>query len=144
MPLLEETCSEIRQQFPDVEVLALKVDVGCPEEVNAGVEAAVKLGNGRLDIAVNNAAFEDYGFSTPEVTEEAFHKCMNVDLYGVWRCQKAQIIAMMKNEDLGPRRGRGTIINVSSVHGMYGPGPLDNNTAYTAAKHGKAFFFFQI
>jgi NAD(P)-dependent dehydrogenase (short-subunit alcohol dehydrogenase family) len=38
--------------------------------------------------------------------------------------------------DLGPRCGRGNIINVSSMYGICAPPPGITSTPYTAAKHG--------
>ncbi|PHH58444.1 hypothetical protein CDD82_3012 [Ophiocordyceps australis] len=62
---------------------------------------------------------------------------MDINLHGVYRCQKEELTVMMKQEDLGARRGRGAIINLASMLGVvstpqYGI-PTD---AYTTAKHG--------
>ena len=43
---------------------------------------------------------------------------------------------MMAQEDLGPREGRGRIINVASMYGLVAPCDTMAHTAYTAAKHG--------
>lgn len=135
---LEETANLIREKYPAVEVLALKVDVANEEEIKFGISEAVKFGGGRLDYAINNAAFEEPGLMTHEIPDEAFDRQIKVDLYGVWRCQKAEITAMLNQEDKGPREGRGRIINLSSAHGIVGSSPRDFNTPYSIAKHGKS------
>src|SRR5262249_39212651 len=58
--------------------------------------------------------------------EEVFERVMRVNLFGVWRCLRAEI----------PRRiegGGGAIVNTASVGGLVGAGSF---SAYVASKHG--------
>jgi len=103
-------------------------DVSKAAEVKAMV-AACTTEYGRLDYAVNNAGIG----GTPtipaaEYEEAVWDKVMDINLKGVWLCMKYEIPEMLK-------RGRGAIVNMSSVFGLKG-GPLAAGVAYYASKHG--------
>ncbi|KIH87544.1 short chain dehydrogenase/reductase family oxidoreductase [Sporothrix brasiliensis 5110] len=132
---LETTSKQLQAQFPKVNVLRLQVDVQSGEQVKATV-AAVVARFGRLDIAVNNAGIGGSGKPTHEVDEEEWRRVINIDLDGVWRCQKEELAVMVSQEDRGPRDGRGRIINTASMYGIVAPGSRMAQTAYAAAKHG--------
>lgn len=52
-------------------------------------------------------------------------------------CGKCRTFVLTtENRDLGPREGRGRIINVASMYGVSAPCYTMYQTAYTAAKHG--------
>ena len=97
----------------------------------ADAEAVKRLGEavlsdcGRVDILVNNA-----GLTRPEplfeVTLEAWHMTMNVDL----------LAPLLLTQAFGPgmvERGHGKIVNISSRAGLRA---LPGNAAYCAAKGG--------
>ncbi|MHB8875285.1 MAG: SDR family oxidoreductase, partial [Myxococcaceae bacterium] len=63
---------------------------------------------------------------TADLTEEAWNKVIAVNLTGVWLCMRAELTAMLP-------RGRGAIVNNSSVLGQVG---MPHFAAYTATKHG--------
>ncbi|KAI1859653.1 uncharacterized protein JN550_011848 [Neoarthrinium moseri] len=132
---LASSIKALKDQHPSIDVLPLPMNVQNAAEVRSSVLEAVKK-YGRLDIAVNSAGIGGSGNKTHEIDEEEFARVVDVDLHGVWRCQKEQISAMLKQEDLGPREGRGRIINVASMFGLVAPGTYMSHTAYTAAKHG--------
>lgn len=94
---LEAASKALQEQFPHVQVLNLQVDVQKGDQVKA-VVAAVVAKFGRLDIAVNNAGIGGSGKPTHEVDEEEWRRVINIDLDGVWRCQKEELAVMMNQE----------------------------------------------
>ena len=66
------------------------------------------------------------GLPVAELPEEDWHRCLDVNLTGVFLCAKAAIPAMLKN-------GCGSIINMSSIYGVVG---ADVRAAYVASKGG--------
>ncbi|KAL7927074.1 hypothetical protein ACQKWADRAFT_279449 [Trichoderma austrokoningii] len=131
---LKRVAATIHKEWPDVEVLALQMDVRKGEEVKA-VLSQVVARFGRLDIAVNNAGVAGKSARIHELDDADWETVLGVNLHGVHRCQKAELGIMVDQEDLGVRRGRGTIINVSSVYAFVGPLAPIHVTAYTTAKH---------
>ena len=80
---------------------------------------------GKLDILFNNAGIA-MRLPVAELPEEDWHRCLDVNLTGVFLCAKAAIPAMQKN-------GGGSIINMSSIYGVVG---ADVRAAYVASKGG--------
>ncbi|KAF4468480.1 short-chain dehydrogenase reductase sdr [Fusarium albosuccineum] len=118
--VLTKAVKELQEQYPKVKKTLEKV-----------VEKF-----GRLDIAVNNADVRGPINDTHEVSEEDWLNLININLNGVWRCQKEELGIFLKQEDRGLREGRGRIINVASMFGLFSPPRGLPHTAYTAAKHG--------
>ncbi|MEM1314728.1 MAG: SDR family NAD(P)-dependent oxidoreductase, partial [Pseudomonadota bacterium] len=96
------------------EALGVALDVADTASCEAIVAAAIDA-YGRLDGLVNNAAL--YGglnngrFET--LDEDEWHRVMNVNVAGIWRCCKAAI---------GPMKaaGGGSIVNITSLAAVYG------------------------
>ncbi|KAI6781279.1 3-oxoacyl-[acyl-carrier-protein] reductase-like protein [Emericellopsis cladophorae] len=132
---LEATRATLASTFPQVQILPLHMDVRSKIQVNEGI-AQVAKEFGRLDIAVNNAGINGSGRLTHETEDEEIERVLDVNLHGVYRCQKAELAAMVKQEDLGPRDGRGRIINIASMYGLVAPNSRLSHTSYTTAKHG--------
>lgn len=132
---LLSTSSEIKSHFPDVQIESMEVDVCDEKAVESSVEEAVKK-LGRIDVGVNVAGIGGAGKKTDESEEADWAKVIDVNLNGVWRSQRAQLRAMLKQENLGLREGRGNIINVSSMYGLVAPPSYIPASPYTAAKHG--------
>lgn len=53
---------------------------------------------GRLDIAVNNAGVGGSGQRTHEMSDTEWTQIADVDLFGVWRCQKEELAMMVDQE----------------------------------------------
>ncbi|KAF4965813.1 hypothetical protein FSARC_6424 [Fusarium sarcochroum] len=123
----------LKKQFPNVEVLSLHLDVRDSAQVKEGIAKTVAE-FGRLDIAVNNAGISGSGRKTHELEDEEWLRILDVNLQGVYRCQKEELGVMVNQEDLGPRVGRGRIINIGSMYALVAPNNQDH-TAYTTAKH---------
>jgi NAD(P)-dependent dehydrogenase (short-subunit alcohol dehydrogenase family) len=81
---------------------------------------------GRLDVLVNNAGIS-YPEPTVEVSEESWHRMIDIHLGGTFRCSKAAY-------PLLARHG-GAIVNVSSIAAILGYG---SRASYSAAKGGIA------
>ncbi|MEW6749838.1 MAG: SDR family NAD(P)-dependent oxidoreductase [Candidatus Latescibacterota bacterium] len=125
----QRTAEKLEQTRADIEalggeVLAQETDVRQPQQVQALIQAA-QARFGGLDILVNNAGI---GLRVPvdQVTVEDYDLLMDTNLKGLYfGCHFA--VPLLK------ARGRGSIINISSVHGVDGA-PL--NTVYAATKGG--------
>jgi 3-oxoacyl-[acyl-carrier protein] reductase len=104
---------------------------GCDITDAAAVAAlvdAVTAAFGRLDILVNDAAFNK-AIPFPDLdslTEEVWEKIMAVNLTGPMRLTKA-VAPVMKAQ------GRGRIVNIASVAGL---GPTGSSIAYAVSKAG--------
>ena len=106
---------------------AVHVDVGKNADIKAMVEAAVENW-GRLDILFNNAfdALTAGSGGAVELAEEAWDRDMAVLLKSIFLSAKYAVPEMRK-------AGGGSIVNVSSVHGLLGaPGFLAYETAKAA------------
>jgi SDR family mycofactocin-dependent oxidoreductase len=95
----------------DFDALAAAIDTGVAEL-------------GRLDVVVANAGIHSAGAPTWELTEEAWHRTLDVNLTGVWHTIKA---AAGHLSDEG-----GSIVIISSTNGLRGTA---NTAHYTASKH---------
>ncbi len=116
----EQTVTEIRDKGN--ESIFIRTDVTVNNDTQNLVEQAVET-FGKLDILFNNAGIA-MRLPVAELPEEDWHRCLDVNLNGVFLCAKAAIPAMQKN-------GGGTIINMSSIYGIVG---ADVRAAYVASK----------
>lgn len=81
--------------------------------------------HGSLDLAVNNAGIGAPGLVMHEIETNDWDAVMSVNLDGVFYSMRHELRAMTK-------RGRGAIVNMSSVLGLNGS---INGAAYVASKH---------
>jgi len=101
------------------------VDVGTADGVRGMVERAIELW-GRLDIVVNNAYSGTMHGDAVELSEEHWDRAMDVGLKAMFRAAKYAVPQMRKT-------GGGSLINLSSVHGLLvAPGWLAYETVKTA------------
>ncbi len=98
---------------------ALELDVTDIEAARAAVEAA----GGTLDVLVNNAGTDEFGFFT-YTTPEQWKKVLDINLGGTLNCTHAALPAMQK-------AGYGRIVNISSEAGRVGS---KGSAVYSAAK----------
>jgi NAD(P)-dependent dehydrogenase (short-subunit alcohol dehydrogenase family) len=81
---------------------------------------------GRLDVLVNNAAFQEHAHSLMDLTEERFDETMRTNIYGYFHMAKAAL----------PYLKRGAaIINTGSVTGLKGSKHLLDYSATKGAIH---------
>jgi NAD(P)-dependent dehydrogenase (short-subunit alcohol dehydrogenase family) len=102
----------------------VRMDVTREEEVADLVRTAARAFGG-IDILFNNAGIE---ISAPvtEMTQEAWQRCLDVNLRGVFFCCKHAIPEML-------RRGAGSIVNNASINAIRGNIDM---AAYCASKGG--------
>src|SRR4029453_7536647 len=98
-------------------------DVTRTVDVDRAVEDAFRWAD-RLDIVVNNAGFTGRSYPIWELTDEAWHEVVGVDLTSVFLVCRAAVRLMR------PRR-QGRIINIASIAGKEGNPTL---IPYSSAK----------
>ncbi len=98
-------------------------DVGVEADIRALIDGAVAR-LGRIDVMVNNAAIAIGGMPVHEMTDEQWHRLININLTSVFRGCKFALPHMI-------RQRSGSIINMASAQGHIG---LDGWTAYAGAK----------
>jgi NAD(P)-dependent dehydrogenase (short-subunit alcohol dehydrogenase family) len=111
------------EQLPDP-IIAVRADVTRDEDAALLTRTAVKRFGG-LDILVNNAGISAYGLAT-DTSDETWDRVLDVNLKGVFLCSKYAIPEMLK-------RGKGSIVNTSSINGIRGNYGI---VAYAASKGG--------
>jgi NAD(P)-dependent dehydrogenase (short-subunit alcohol dehydrogenase family) len=107
------------------EATFVRADVSIASEVAAQVRAAVDK-YGRLDCAHNNAGVSGTGFLPHEYPDDLWDRNIAVNLTGVWRCLKYEVVQML-------RQSGGAIVNTSSIGGLIG---VPMSIGYAASKHG--------
>ena len=92
------------------EGIVLSGDVADPKFCRAAVEATLKQ-FGKLDILVNNAAFQEHVSRFEDLTEEHFDRTLKTNLYGYFHMAQATVPKM---------KSGGSIVMTGSVTGLMG------------------------
>jgi NAD(P)-dependent dehydrogenase (short-subunit alcohol dehydrogenase family) len=100
-------------------------DVGQAFEVKQ-VVAKILAKVGDIDILVNNAGIMDDFIPAAELEIQQWHHVLNVNLHGPFYLCHEVLPGMLE-------RGKGVIVNISSIGGVQGGRA---GAAYTASKHG--------
>jgi NAD(P)-dependent dehydrogenase (short-subunit alcohol dehydrogenase family) len=117
----EEALQACRESSPLV--TATRVDLTDPEAVDAWLSVA--LGDlAGVDVLVNNAGTKGPTAFVEEISLEEWRACLSVGLETQFLCAR-RVAPVMK------RQGSGSIINMSSMAGVFGYG---RRTPYAAAK----------
>lgn len=116
----KKTVTDIKEESNDA--IFIKTDVTVRSDTEQLVEQTVNS-YGKLDILFNNAGIA-MRLPVAQLAEEDWHRCLDVNLTGVFLTAKAAIPAMQIN-------GSGSIINMSSIYGIVG---ADVRAAYVASK----------
>ena len=124
---LEETSTILKQLSPKVETVTIRTDTSSPEDVQKMVDVGVET-FGRIHYAVNSAGVSTSSRAkSTELLVDAWDKVINVNLKGVWLCQRAVIQQMLKQDYLGQDQmrtksppERGCIVNIASIVGRAG------------------------
>ncbi len=126
---LEVHKRELKELYPDVDVIVKKVDVGEEEQVKEVVEEAMNT-YGRLDIMFANAGVPGTPTTFDNVSADQFMQTMRVNGLGVFLCAKYAAIAMQKTSSEKEYPG-GSIIGTASVAGLRSNA---GGTDYSASK----------
>lgn len=124
---LDETSNILKQLNPKIETVAVQTDISSPDAVQNMVDLGVKR-FGSIHYAVNSAGVStDSRAKSADLDIDAWDRVVNINLRGVWLCQRAIIQQMLKQDYLKPEQmrtrsppERGCIVNISSVVGRAG------------------------
>jgi NAD(P)-dependent dehydrogenase (short-subunit alcohol dehydrogenase family) len=106
----ERTVAEIRAAGGQADFISSDLrDASSAREV---AKRAIELGNGHVDILINNAGIFPFG-PTNKTTEEEFDKVYSLNV-------KAPYFLVAELAPLMARRGKGAIVNVSTMVADYG------------------------
>lgn len=119
----EETARQIESEGR--KSLLISGDVTKPKFCQAAVEKTVKK-FGKLDILVNNAAYQKSAEAIEKISEESFDKTFKTNIYGYFYMAKAALKHLRKG---------GAIINTGSVTGLEGSKTLLDYSATKGAIH---------
>ena len=117
------TCEAVEEE--GTECLLISGDVKDPDFCKDAVEKTIKK-FGRLDILVNNAAFQEHAESLMDITEERFDETLKTNVYGYFHMAKA-VLPHLKSG--------ASIINTGSVTGLKGNGQLLDYSTTKGAIH---------
>jgi NAD(P)-dependent dehydrogenase (short-subunit alcohol dehydrogenase family) len=101
-----------------------RADITIEADVQRAIDG-VLIEHGTLDVLVNNAGVNAY-FDATEMTEGEWDRVFGVDLKGAWLCAKHALPPMK-------RAGRGSIVNIASIHASL---TIPGMFPYAAAKAG--------
>jgi len=105
--------------------ITLRGDVRDMAFCRSAVEETVSV-LGKLDVLVNNAAFQEHAHTLEELTEEHFDLTVRTNLYGYFHMAKAALPHL---------RAGSSIINTGSETGLYGSKELLDYSATKGAIH---------
>jgi NAD(P)-dependent dehydrogenase (short-subunit alcohol dehydrogenase family) len=109
-------------------IVARPCDLRSPDAVGE-LMASVDGDFGRVDVVVNNAGMTDAVVRATEESPELFRDVLDVNLVAPF------VVAAHAGRIMLDRGIRGSIINISSVHGIVAAAPNDQ-AAYVASKSG--------
>ena len=113
-----------KQVASEISGEAVELDVADLDSARAAVEAT-----GTLDVLVNNAGTDEFGFFV-DTTPEQWEKVIGVNLRGVFNCTHAALPGMQA-------AGYGRMVNLASEAGRIGS---KGSAVYSAAKGGVIAF----
>lgn len=119
----EETAKYIENE--NRQALLISGDVKSSAFCRQAVEKTVKQ-FGKLDILVNNAAFQHHQESLEEITDEQFEKTFKTNIFGYFYMAKAALKHLGKG---------GAIINTGSITGLEGSKELIDYSSTKGAIH---------
>jgi NAD(P)-dependent dehydrogenase (short-subunit alcohol dehydrogenase family) len=117
-----QTASELTAA--GIQATFCRTDITVEADVQRAIEAVVAR-HGTLDVLVNNAGVNAY-YDATAMTEAEWNRVFDVDLKGAWLCAKHALQPMK-------RAGRGSIVNIASIHASL---TIAGMFPYAAAKAG--------
>ena len=119
----QKTCEHVHAEGQRCELIP--GDVKDPEFCRRAVEETVqKLG--KLDILINNAAFQEHASSLEDITDERFDETMRTNVYGYFQMARSALPHLKEGS---------SIINTGSVTGLHGHGELLDYSVTKGAIH---------
>lgn len=118
----QQTASELTAA--GIPVTFCRTDITVEADVQRAIEGIVAR-HGTLDVLVNNAGVNAY-YDATAMTEAEWNRVFDVDLKGAWLCAKHALQPMK-------RAGRGSIVNIASIHASL---TIAGMFPYAAAKAG--------
>jgi len=112
-------------------VAVIRADVSSDKDVREMIETARETFESDIDILINNAGTQVALSTIEDMSVELWNRALAINLTGAMLCSK-YVIPGMK------RKGRGRIINISSISARSGGGP--KGTHYASAKGGLSAF----
>lgn len=120
-----ECLQSLAQELADSPLTTVVGDISDRASAEKMVETAVST-YGKLDILVNNAGIMDEFTPLAELEDDLWERVLGVNLAGPMYISRKAIQAMLP-------QGGGSIVNVSSIGGLFGGRA---GAAYTTSKHG--------
>lgn len=120
---VDDAVKRMGLEFPNTDFIGVKVNVTNTNDVENLFATTIKK-FGKVDILVNNAGIAPQK-KLEEMTDEDFYNCININLFGTFRCTREAVKYMKENG--------GSIINTSSFVSLYGS---PSQAHYTASKAG--------
>ena len=105
--------------------VAIRADIGNPDEVRRALSEAEGVLGGSIDVLVNNAAVSWIG-QMQDMTDEAWRRVLDTNLSGAFYLSRGVVSGMV-------RRQYGRIVSVGSMWGKVG---ASCEVAYSATKAG--------
>lgn len=123
----EEAATALAESLPTRSVAA-RADVRNDAEVHSMVVEVERRLDGPVSLLVNNAGVTTYvpAADLDGVTDEEWHRILDVNLVGTWRCVRAVAAGMRE-------RGAGAIVNVASDAAVFLEG---SSIPYVVSKVG--------
>lgn len=130
--LRPETAEQTVKQLPGEGHLSLPGDVSDSARVSE-MAADIEAAHGRIDILINNAGVDrtpgdgmdqlfETGSLTPVMSDEGWQLMLAIHLNGAFYCAREAVKRMLAT-------GSGAIVNMSSIAGLAGMGPIHYATA---------------
>lgn len=98
---LGKVAQRLRDEHPHVEVEVLYIDTSNEQSIIDAHEVTIQR-FGRIDYAVNNAGVAVPFRASVDTSREQFMFGIDINMVGVWLCQREQIKHMLKQEGLTP------------------------------------------
>lgn len=86
---------KLREIDSTIQILPLQANVASEKEVDDAIKQTVDK-FGRIDVAVNVAGIGGANFRTSDCDLSEWRKVMDINIDGVWRCQRAELRAMLQ------------------------------------------------
>lgn len=93
----KQTAKELKEAYPDIEVLPIEYDAANEDSTIKAVETAYSK-FGRIDHAVNNTGITGPLAPSTSVSTKDFQNLLDINLMSLWTAQREQIRTMLQQE----------------------------------------------